>query len=81
VAALPAVRGCDLVENLIHQAEAFSPTYLLGEHAIGADPVTALADGGPTRWAARVRHMTPSRAAVAVSTARRPRSVPQDSQR
>lgn len=53
VAALPAVRGRDLVENLLQQAEAFDPVYVLGEQAIGADPVAPLTDTGPTRWVVR----------------------------
>lgn len=35
VAGYPAVRGKDLVENLIRQADPFTPCYLLGEQAVG----------------------------------------------
>ena len=35
IAGFPAVRGKDLVENLVNQAAPFEPTYLLGEQAIG----------------------------------------------
>ena len=34
IAGFPAVRGKDLVENLVAQAGVFSPTYLLGEQAV-----------------------------------------------
>jgi thioredoxin reductase len=34
IAGFPAVRGKDLVENLVAQAAPFSPRYLLGEQAI-----------------------------------------------
>ncbi|MCW2670940.1 MAG: Ferredoxin--NADP reductase [Frankiales bacterium] len=35
IAGFPAVRGKDLVENLVNQAAPFEPKYLLGEQAIG----------------------------------------------
>jgi thioredoxin reductase (NADPH) len=35
IAGFPAVRGKDLVENLVGQAAPFEPTYLLGEQATG----------------------------------------------
>jgi thioredoxin reductase len=35
IAGFPAVRGKDLVENLVAQAAPFTPRYLLGEQAIG----------------------------------------------
>jgi len=35
VAGFPAVKGRDLVDSLIEQAAPFSPTYLLGEQAVG----------------------------------------------
>ncbi|GAC1445642.1 MAG: NAD(P)/FAD-dependent oxidoreductase [Mycobacteriales bacterium] len=35
VAGFPAVRGKDLVANLVRQAAPFSPRYLLGERAVG----------------------------------------------
>ena len=35
IAGFPAVRGKDLVDNLVAQAAPFSPTYLLGEQAVG----------------------------------------------
>jgi ferredoxin/flavodoxin---NADP+ reductase len=38
VAGFPAVRGKDLVDALVAQAAPFSPTYLLGEQAIGYEP-------------------------------------------
>src|SRR3954452_15710387 len=34
IAGFPAIRGKDLVENLVHQAAPFEPTYLLGEQAV-----------------------------------------------
>ena len=34
IAGFPAVRGKDLVDNLVAQAAPFSPTYLLGEQAV-----------------------------------------------
>jgi thioredoxin reductase (NADPH) len=39
VAGFPAVRGKDLVENLVRQAAPFSPRYFLGEQAIGYEHV------------------------------------------
>jgi thioredoxin reductase len=35
IAGFPGVRGKDLVDNLVAQAAPFSPTYLLGEQAVG----------------------------------------------
>src|SRR5439155_25922647 len=35
IAGFPAVRGKDLVENLVNQAAPFEPSYLLGEQAVG----------------------------------------------
>ncbi|TAL14702.1 MAG: NAD(P)/FAD-dependent oxidoreductase [Frankiales bacterium] len=35
IAGFPAVRGKDLVENLVRQASPFHPRYLLGEQAVG----------------------------------------------
>jgi thioredoxin reductase len=35
IAGFPAVKGKDLIENLVAQAAPFSPTYLLGEQAQG----------------------------------------------
>ena len=35
IAGFPAIRGKDLVENLVAQASPFHPTYLLGEQAVG----------------------------------------------
>ncbi|MDX6220693.1 MAG: ferredoxin/flavodoxin---NADP+ reductase [Frankiales bacterium] len=35
IAGFPAVRGKDVVENLVSQAAPFEPTYLLGEQATG----------------------------------------------
>lgn len=49
VAALPAVRGRDLIDSLLRQAEAFAPTFLLGEQAASAVPVPPIG-AGPTRW-------------------------------
>lgn len=50
VAALPAIRGRDFVANLIEQADAYEPTYLLGRQAVSLThrdgrPVVALSDG------------------------------------
>ncbi|TCK26712.1 NAD(P)/FAD-dependent oxidoreductase [Pseudonocardia endophytica] len=56
VAALPAVRGRDLVENLISQADAFGPTYILGEQATTAAPIVPSSDGGPSRWLVGTDH-------------------------
>lgn len=44
VAGFPAVRGRELVDNLVAQAAPFSPAYLLGERG---DTLTRLPDG---RW-------------------------------
>jgi thioredoxin reductase len=50
VAGFPAVRGRELVQNLVDQAAAFNPEYLLGVRAQGlahtdAGPVLTLTDG------------------------------------
>jgi thioredoxin reductase len=37
VAGFPAIRGRDLVEQLLAQAAPFSPTYLLGHQAVGLE--------------------------------------------
>jgi thioredoxin reductase len=37
VAGFPAIRGRDLVEQLLAQAEPFSPRYLLGQQAVGLE--------------------------------------------
>src|SRR5271154_6968534 len=37
VAGFPAVRGRDLVNHLLAQAEPFHPTYLLGYQAVGLE--------------------------------------------
>ncbi len=39
IAGFPAVRGKDLVENLVRQASPFRPRYLLGEQAVGYELV------------------------------------------
>lgn len=39
IAGFPAVRGKDLVENLVRQAAPFEPRYLLGEQATGYELV------------------------------------------
>ena len=39
IAGFPAVRGKDLVENLVRQASPFNPRYLLGEQALGYELV------------------------------------------
>ena len=39
IAGFPAVRGKDLVDNLVRQAAPFSPRYLLGEQAVGYEHV------------------------------------------
>ena len=39
IAGFPAVRGKDLVENLVRQASPFEPRYLLGEQACGYELV------------------------------------------
>lgn len=49
VAALPAVTGRNLVENLIRQAEMFDPLYLLGEQARSVVPEQPAAGVQP-RW-------------------------------
>src|SRR5688500_17435204 len=50
VAGFPAIRGRDLVANLVEQAAQFSPEYILGVRAEGLSyvddrPVLALSDG------------------------------------
>jgi thioredoxin reductase (NADPH) len=50
VAGFPAIRGRDLVANLVEQAAAFSPRYLLGQRAeelsyVDDKPMLALSDG------------------------------------
>src|SRR5690348_12834888 len=37
VAGFPAIKGRDLIENLLKQAEPFQPTYLLGHQAMGLE--------------------------------------------
>ena len=37
VAGFPAIRGRDLVEQLVAQAAPFSPDYLLGQQAVGLE--------------------------------------------
>jgi cation diffusion facilitator CzcD-associated flavoprotein CzcO len=50
IAGFPAVRGRDLVTNLVAQADRFDPTYLLGESAVELSYL----DGAPVvRGAAR----------------------------
>ncbi|KQU07877.1 ferredoxin-NADP reductase [Rhodococcus sp. Leaf7] len=59
VAALPSIRGRDFIANLVQQADAFSPTYMLGRqtvdlsHEDGA-PVLTLDDGTVIRAGAVV---------------------------
>lgn len=45
VAGFPAVRGRELVEALVKQAEPYGPRYLLGEQAVGLDT----SEDGPVR--------------------------------
>jgi thioredoxin reductase (NADPH) len=45
VAGFPAVRGRELVEALVKQAEPYGPRYLLGEQAVGLDT----SQDGPVR--------------------------------
>ncbi len=59
IAGFPAVRGKDLVDNLVAQAAPFSPTYLLGEQAVayqdlGDAACVRLASGRAVRAAAVV---------------------------
>ena len=54
VAALPSIRGRDFVANLVEQAGAFDPTYLLGRQAVtlvheDGEPVVTLDDGTVVR--------------------------------
>ncbi|GHE40477.1 ferredoxin--NADP reductase [Streptosporangium violaceochromogenes] len=54
VAALPAIRGRDFVANLVEQAAAYSPTYLLGRRAVtlrreGGGHAVELDDGTTVR--------------------------------
>ncbi|MCW2523571.1 MAG: NAD(P)/FAD-dependent oxidoreductase [Frankiales bacterium] len=44
VAGFPAIRGRELVENLVRQAAPFAPRYLLGQQAVGLE--RGRADGG-----------------------------------
>src|ERR1700709_659090 len=37
VAGFPAIRGRDLVQNLVDQAAPFAPGYVLGEQAVGLE--------------------------------------------
>ncbi len=39
IAGYPAVRGKELIENLVAQAAPFTPTYLLGQQAVGYQQV------------------------------------------
>lgn len=52
IAGFPAVRGKDLVENLVAQAAPFTPTYLLGQQAVAyaemADHVVITTASGTT---------------------------------
>jgi ferredoxin/flavodoxin---NADP+ reductase len=57
VAGFPAIRGRDLVKNLVEQAAPFDPQYLLGQRAqqLGYDdekPVLELSDGTPLKCGA-----------------------------
>lgn len=57
VAGFPAVKGRDLVANLVAQAAPFDPCYLLGNRAeklsyADGQPVLGLADGGQLRCGA-----------------------------
>ena len=59
VAALPSIRGRDFIGNLVEQAGAFDPTYLLGRQTIGLAhddglPVLTLDDGTVVRAGAVV---------------------------
>ena len=45
VAGFPAIRGRELVANLVAQAAPFSPAYLLGEQAIGLERGASGSDG------------------------------------
>ncbi|MDF2828154.1 MAG: yumC 1 [Mycobacterium sp.] len=59
VAALPSIRGRDFVANLVEQADAFRPTYLLGRQAttlthVDGLPVLTLDDGTVVRAGAVV---------------------------
>lgn len=54
VAGLPSIRGRDFVANLVAQANAFAPTYLLGRQAVSlrheeGEPVVVLDDGTVVR--------------------------------
>lgn len=54
VAALPSIRGRDFVANLVEQAGAFDPTYLLGRQAVSlvhedGEPVVTMSDGTVVR--------------------------------
>jgi ferredoxin/flavodoxin---NADP+ reductase len=57
VAGFPAIRGRDLVKNLVEQAAPFNPEYLLGIRALGLSysddkPVMSLSDGTAMRCGA-----------------------------
>jgi thioredoxin reductase (NADPH) len=58
VAGFPAIRGRDLVANLVAQAAPYEPTYLLGVRADGLDrdpdgrPLLTMSDGGRLRCGA-----------------------------
>ncbi|MGI8536074.1 MAG: NAD(P)/FAD-dependent oxidoreductase [Mycobacteriales bacterium] len=43
IAGFPAVRGKDLVDNLVAQAAPFAPTYLLGEQAVAYEQLEGAA--------------------------------------
>jgi thioredoxin reductase (NADPH) len=53
VAGFPAIRGRELVHNLVEQAAPFSPGYLLGRQAVGLERgdgfVVTTSDGGRVR--------------------------------
>ena len=53
VAALPAVRGRELVESLVRQAAAFEPIYMLGEQACDAVSPPSGTEGDAPRWSVR----------------------------
>ena len=59
VAAIPTIRGRELVAGLVEQADAFAPTYLLGRQAVtlhheAGEPVLTLDDGTTIRSRALV---------------------------
>lgn len=51
VAALPSIRGRDLVDNLVQQTGMFDPVYLLGEQACTVVPEDSATAARPDRWA------------------------------